>query len=180
MCIGRYVNYLTSLSECNETWSFSICFRGKKNLQLSNFTKMHPVGAELFHADERRDMTKLTVACRNFVNTLKHQIIWIKVKIKCTVVQALRLCTGRTAHRGSRGIALLLLDHGTRRGWVINFTPRPRFPPGKDPVPIVQEAGWTPGLLWTGVENLVPTEIWSSDRPARCHTGWATGPNLII
>jgi hypothetical protein len=37
-------------------------------------------------------------------------------KVKCTLVQALRLCTGRTAHRGSRGIALLLLDHGTRRG----------------------------------------------------------------
>jgi hypothetical protein len=28
-------------------------------------------------------------------------------KVKCTVVQALRLCTCRTAHRGSRGIALL-------------------------------------------------------------------------
>jgi hypothetical protein len=36
--------------------------------------------------------------------------------IKCTLVQALRLCTGRTAHRGSRGIALPFLDHGTRRG----------------------------------------------------------------
>jgi len=36
--------------------------------------------------------------------------------IKCALVQALRLCTGRTAHRGSRGIALLFLDHGTRRG----------------------------------------------------------------
>ena len=31
-------------------------------------------------------------------------------------VQALRLCTGRTAHRGSRGIALPFLDQGTRRG----------------------------------------------------------------
>ena len=39
-----------------------------------------------------------------------------KVKVKCTLVQALRLCTGRTAHRGSRGIALLFHDHGTRRG----------------------------------------------------------------
>jgi len=29
------------------------------------------------------------------------------VFFKCTVVQALRLCTDRTAHRGSRGIALL-------------------------------------------------------------------------
>jgi hypothetical protein len=30
-----------------------------------------------------------------------------KIRVKCTLVQALRLCTGRTAHRGSRGIALL-------------------------------------------------------------------------
>jgi len=28
------------------------------------------------------------------------------------------------------------------------------LPPGKDPVPIVQEAGWTPGPVWTGAENL--------------------------
>jgi len=39
-----------------------------------------------------------------------------KVKVKCTLVQTLRLCTGRTAHRGSRVIALTLDDHGTRRG----------------------------------------------------------------
>ena len=38
-----------------------------------------------------------------------------KVLVKCTLVQALRLCTGRTAHRGSRGIGLLFHDHGTRR-----------------------------------------------------------------
>jgi hypothetical protein len=31
-------------------------------------------------------------------------------KVKCTLVQALKLCTGRTAHRGSRGIALLFHD----------------------------------------------------------------------
>jgi len=29
------------------------------------------------------------------------------VKVKCTLVQALRLCTGCTANRGSRGVALL-------------------------------------------------------------------------
>jgi hypothetical protein len=37
-------------------------------------------------------------------------------KLKCTLVQALRFCTDRAAHRGSRGIALLFLDHGTTRG----------------------------------------------------------------
>ena len=46
----------------------------------------------------------------------------VKEKVKCTLVQAMRLCTGRTAHRGSRGIALLFLDHGTRRVWGVNVT----------------------------------------------------------
>jgi len=31
-------------------------------------------------------------------------------KVKVTLVQELRLCTGRMAHRGSRGIALLFHD----------------------------------------------------------------------
>ena len=39
--------------------------------------------------------------------------------------------------------------------------------PGKDSVPIVQEAGWAPGPVWTGAENLAPTGIRSPDRPAR-------------
>jgi hypothetical protein len=29
-----------------------------------------------------------------------------------------------------------------------------RFTPGKDPVPIVQEAGWAPEPVWIGAENL--------------------------
>ena len=89
------------------------------------------------------------------------------VKIKVTVVQALRLCTGHTAHRGSRGIALLFHYYGTRSGWGVSVTPWPLFTPGKDPVPIVQEAGWAPGPVWTGAENLAPTGIRSPDRPAR-------------
>ena len=28
--------------------------------------------------------------------------------------------------------------------------------PEKDPVPIVQEAGWASGPVWTGAENLAP------------------------
>jgi len=90
-----------------------------------------------------------------------------KVKVKCNLVQALRLCTGCTAHRGCRGIALLFLDHGTKRGWGISVTPKPLFAPGKDPVPVVQEAGWAPGPVWTGAENLVPVGIRSPDRPVR-------------
>ena len=48
----------------------------------------------------------------------------------------------------------------------VSVTPRPLFTPGKDPVPIVQEAGWAPGPVWTSVENLALTGIRSPDRPA--------------
>jgi hypothetical protein len=41
------------------------------------------------------------------------------------------------------------------------------FTPGKDPVPIVQEAEWVPGPVWTGAENFAPIGIRSPDRPAR-------------
>jgi hypothetical protein len=41
------------------------------------------------------------------------------------------------------------------------------LPPGKDPVPIVHEAGWATGPVWTGAESLAPTGIRSPDRPAR-------------
>jgi hypothetical protein len=43
-----------------------------KDTSVSNFMKIRPVGAELFHADGRTDgrteMTKLIVAFRNFTN----------------------------------------------------------------------------------------------------------------
>ena len=82
---------------------------------------------------------------------------WDKWKKYNTARQSTpKLCTGRTAHRGSRGIALPFHDHGTRRGWGISVTPPPLFTPRKDPVPIVQEAGWARGRVWTGAENLTP------------------------
>ena len=80
---------------------------------------------------------------------------------------SLRLCTGRTAHRERRGMALLFYDHGTKRGWGVSVTPRPLFATGKDAVPIVQEAGWAPGPVWIGAENLAPTGFRSPDLPAR-------------
>ena len=50
---------------------------------------------------------------------------------------------------------------------MVSVTPRPLFILGKDPVPIVQEAGWAPGPVWTGAENLAPTGIRSPDHPDR-------------
>jgi len=56
--------------------------------------------------------------------------------------------------------------------------PRPLFTPRKDPVPIVQEAGWAPGPIWTGVENLAPSGIRSRTvQPvASRYTDYPTGP----
>jgi hypothetical protein len=51
-------------------------------------------------------------------------------------------------------------------GCVVKAT-RARFTLGKDPVPIVYEAGWSSEPVWTGAENLAPTGIRSLDRPAR-------------
>ena len=54
------------------------------------------------------------------------------------------------------------LDEG---GW---STPHPgRFTPKKVQVPIVQDAEWAPGPVWTDAENLAPTGIRTRDRPAR-------------
>ena len=70
------------------------------------------------------------------------------------------------AQRVCRGIALLFHDRGTGRWWVVSSTPRPHFTPGKDPVPIVQEAGWAPGPVWTGGKSR-PHRDSISDSPAR-------------
>jgi len=48
------------------------------------------------------------------------------------------------------------------------------FTPGKDPAPILQEAGWTPATVWTGAENLAPTGIRLPDRPARSQSLYPT------
>ena len=74
----------------------------------------------------------------------------------------------RTGHEGPEGeqrhsYTLSLTSALDGVGW---STPCPdRFTPGKDPVPTVQEARWSPGPVWTGAENLAPTGIRSPDRP---------------
>ena len=63
--------------------------------------------------------------------------------------------------------------------------PRPgRFTPGKDPVPIVQEARWAPGPVWTSAENLAPTGIRSPDLPVRRESlyrlSYSGPPNRVL
>ena len=100
------------------------------------------------------------------------------VKEKCTLVQALRLCTGHTASWGSRGIALLFHDHGTRRGWGISVTPRPIFTPGRTRHPLYR--------MLDGPQSLSEQEWKISPPPAfdprtvqpvaSRYTDWATRP----
>ena len=59
--------------------------------------------------------------------------------------QALRLCTGRTAHRGSRGIALIFLDNGTRMGEWSASRPGRSLLPGKSRYPLHRRLGGPQG-----------------------------------
>ena len=51
--------------------------------------------------------------------------------------------------------------------------PRPFFTPGKDPVPIVQEAGWAPGPENLAQPGFDPGTV---QPVASRYTDWATGP----
>jgi hypothetical protein len=84
----------------------------------------------------------------------------VKVKVRDWIAQKgvdVQLCTLLTS----------ALEEG---GW---SAPHPgRFTPGKDAVHIVHEAGWAPGKVWTGAENLalpgfVPRTV---DTVASCYT----------
>ena len=48
---------------------------------------------------------------------------------------------------------------------MVSSTPRPHFTPGKDPVPILQEAVCAPGPIWTGGKSRRHRH-WIPDRPA--------------
>jgi len=48
-----------------------------------------------------------------------------------------------------------------RLGWVDNATHQPLYLWTQDLVPIVQEAGWAPGMVWIGGENLVQARMYN-------------------
>ena len=63
---------------------------------------------------------------------------------------------------------------------MVSVTPRPHFTPGKDPVPIVQEAVWAPRSVWTAAENLGPTGIRSPDLRARSQSRYRLTVNKPV
>ena len=88
-------------------------------------------------------------------------ILWMHVKKKKVKWSHYR---PDVAQRVGRGIALLFHDRGTGRGWAVSSTPRPHFTPEKDPVLILQKAGWAPGPVWTGGKSR-PHRDSIQDRP---------------
>ena len=62
---------------------------------------------------------------------------------------------------------------------MVSVTPRPLFTPGKDPIPIIQEAGWGPGPFWTGEENLAPHRD-SIPGPSKYNLSTVKNLNIII
>ena len=102
-----------------------------------------------------------------------HLLLWFnihekKVKVKVTLVQALRLCTGRTAHRGSRGIALLFHDQRYKKGVRgQRHAPAALYPPGKTRYLLYRRLGGPQGRSGQVRKISPPTGIRSTDRPAR-------------
>ena len=70
------------------------------------------------------------------------------------------------AQRVGRCIALFFHTTALEGGEWSASRPDRTLPPGRDPVPIVQEAVWAPGPVWTG-EKSRPTGIRSQDSSAR-------------
>ena len=65
---------------------------------------------------------------------------------------------------------------------MVSSTLRPHFNPGKDPVPILQEAGWAPGPVWTGGKSRSHRDS-IPERPARSSVAMPTelpGPHITI
>jgi hypothetical protein len=64
----------------------------------------------------------------------------------------------RTGHKKTEGefISTLSLTSALNGGGWPTPRPRPLYPRKRKTVLIVEEAGWAPGSVWTGVENLAP------------------------
>ena len=102
-----------------------------------------------------------------------------EVKVKCILVQVLRLCTGRLAPRGSRGITLLF--HDTRWGEGSVSRPDRSLPLGKTRYPLCRRLGGHQGC-----SGLVPKispppgfDPWTVQPVASRYTDYATRPTEV-
>ena len=147
--------------------------------------------AEFFHANRQTHMTKLTVAFHNTADVPKNGPtirtdytvpLFCTVRVKWTLVQAMKLCTGRTVHRGSRGITLLFLDHGTRWGEVSASRPDRSLPQGNTRYPLYRRLGGHQGRSGQ-VRKISPTpgfDLRTVQHVASRYTDYATRPATVL
>ena len=86
------------------------------------------------------------------------------------------------AYRGSRGIAPLILNLGTRGRWVLT-SHSDSFIPGKNSVTHWKRGWWAPESVWTALEIrkcLAPTGIRTPDRPALNQLATPTALSRLI
>ena len=62
---------------------------------------------------------------------------------------------------------------------MVSSTPRLHFTPGKDPVPILQEVWWAPGLVWTGRKSH-PHRDSIPDRPAHSQSLYQLSALFVV
>jgi hypothetical protein len=101
------------------------------------------------------------MSLRNLVTVPRYPAV-VEGKVNVNLEQAVQ------TQRRSRDIAVLFIFNlGAKWEWVVNATPRPLYSLERDPVPFVQQVGWTSGPVWMYAENVAPAGIRSADPSPR-------------
>jgi hypothetical protein len=94
-------------------------------------------------------------------------LVYVEVKVKVTLVQALSFVQNSTAHRGSRDINLPFLTAALEGSEGSVSRPGRSLPPGKTRYPLYRRLGGPHGRSRQVRKISPPTEIRSPDRPGR-------------
>ena len=134
------------------------------------------VGSQYSHATSESAISRITQADAH-TSAASSRLNWRPHGFKWTSPFRGRrnLVSARVPSRSARALLPLVwyIPHNNRiskgKKWSVTWaTHAPAaLPPACDPEPTVQEAGWAPGPVWTGAENLACTGFRSPDRPAR-------------
>jgi hypothetical protein len=74
--------------------------------------------------------------------------------VPCLHISKFTLEQATTVQREEQRYNYFFFNLSAGWGWVVNATPKPLYLWERDPVPIVQGVGWSPGPVWMGTENL--------------------------